>query len=193
MMPAERTIATERIYEGRILNLRIDTVELPNGKTTRREIVEHGDAVAVVALDADDNVLLVRQYRKPIERELLEIPAGGVHPGEEPLDCARRELQEETGYLASSMEKIAMLYTSPGFSSELMHIYLATILSEAPLEADEDEIIELVRVPLWDTPALVASGEICDAKSIAGLLLALRSCPGTKREARPRGGLEPAS
>lgn len=176
MSRGERTIATERIYEGRILNLRIDTVELANGVRTRREIVEHADAVAIVPLDHDGNVILVRQYRKPIERELLEIPAGLIHPGEDPVECARRELREETGYLAEGLEWLASLYTSPGFSSELMHIYLAITLLQAPLKADEDEIIQLVRVPLKETPRLIASGEICDAKSIAGLLLALRRC-----------------
>ena len=169
-MTEERTLATERVYQGRLVNLRIDSVELSTSRRTTREIVEHGDCVAIVALDAEDNVLLVRQYRKPIERALLEIPAGLIEPNEQPEDCVRRELQEETGYLPQSIEKLGGFYSSPGFCTEFLHLYLATDLVPSRLSADTDESIELVRLPLSQTPQLIASGEICDAKSIAGLL-----------------------
>ena len=169
-MAEERTLATERAYEGRIINLRVDTVELPTGRRTIREIVEHGDCAAIVALDAEDNVLLVRQYRKPVERALLEIPAGGIEPGEQPEECVSRELQEETGYSPRKVERLGGFYSSPGFCTEFLHLYLATNLVSSRLSADTDESIELVRVPLSQTPQLIASGEICDAKSIAGLL-----------------------
>jgi ADP-ribose pyrophosphatase len=170
----ERTLHTERIYQGRLVGLRVDTVELPSGRKTKREIVEHGGVAAIVAIDSENNVLLVRQYRKPVERVLLEIPAGGMESGEDALVCARRELEEETGFSAERWEELGFFYTSPGFCTEQMHLYLATELRPAENAADDDENIELVRVPLASVPELIASGEVCDAKSIAGLLIALR-------------------
>lgn len=173
-MSQERTLHSQRIYEGKIVNLRVDTVELPSGKKTKREIVEHGGCTAIVALDSEKNVLLVRQYRKAVERMLLEIPAGGIEPGEEPLEGARRELEEETGFSAERWEHLSLFYTSPGFCTEFMHLYLATELQPAERAADDDEHIEVIRVPLKKSLELIDSGEICDAKSIAGLLLVLR-------------------
>lgn len=173
-MNQERTLHSERIYEGKIVNLRVDTVELPSGRKTKREIVEHGGCAAIVAIDSEKNVILVRQYRKPVERALLEIPAGGLEPGEDPLDGARRELEEETGFSAERWEHLSMFYTSPGFCTEFMHLYLATELKPINRAADDDEHIEVVRVPLKKTLELIASGEVCDVKSIAGLLMALR-------------------
>lgn len=149
-------------------------MELPSGRKTKREIVEHGGVAAIVVIDSENNVLLVRQYRKPVERVLLEIPAGGMEPGEDALVCARRELEEETGFSAERWEELGFFYTSPGFCTEQMHLYLATELRPAKNAADDDENIELVRVPLTSVPELIASGEVCDAKSIAGLLIALR-------------------
>lgn len=173
-MSQERTLHTERIYQGRLVGLRVDTVELPSGRKTKREIVEHGGVAAIVAIDSENNVLLVRQYRKPVERVLLEIPAGGMESGEDALVCARRELEEETGFSAERWEELGFFYTSPGFCTEQMHLYLATELRPAKNAADDDENIEVVRVPLTSVPELIASGEVCDAKSIAGLLMALR-------------------
>ena len=165
---------SERIYKGKIINLRVDTVELSSGKKTKREIVEHAGCTAIVAIDSENNILLVRQYRKAAERMLLEIPAGGIEPGEKPLDSARRELEEETGFSAARWDELSLFYTSPGFTTEYMHLYLATDLKPAKRAPDDDENIELVRVPLKKAPELIASREICDAKSIAGLLMALR-------------------
>ena len=173
-MRQEITLYSRRIYEGKIVNLRVDTVELPSGKETKREIVEHAGCTAIVAIDSGKEVLLVRQYRKPVEKMLLEIPAGGMEPGEEPLECARRELEEETDFSAERWEHLATFYTSPGFCTELMYLYLATELKPSMRDADDDEHIEVVRVPLRKTLELIASGEVCDAKSIAGLLMALR-------------------
>jgi ADP-ribose diphosphatase len=173
-MKQERTLDTERIYQGKIINLRLDTVEMLSGGTTKREIVEHDPCTAIVAVDSEKNVLLVRQYRKPVEKALLEIPAGGVEKGENPLESARRELEEETGFTAERWEHLSVFYTSPGFCTECMYLYLATELKPAKRNADDDEDIELVRVPLKKSIELIASGEVCDAKSIAGLLLALR-------------------
>jgi ADP-ribose pyrophosphatase len=173
-MSQERTLHSERIYEGRIVSLRVDTVELPSGGKTKREIVEHAGCTAIVAVDSENNVLLVRQYRKPVERMLLEIPAGGIEPGEKPLDGARRELEEETGFSAEKWEELSFFYTSPGFCTEFMHLFLATELKPLKRAADDDENIELVRVPLKKAYGLITSGEVCDAKSIMGLLMALR-------------------
>ncbi len=169
-MPEEKTLSSQRVYEGRALNLRIDTVEKIDGKTTTREIVEHGDCVAVVVIDATENVLLVRQFRKPVEKALLEIPAGGIDPGESAEDCVRRELQEEIGYLPRKLERIGGFYSAPGYSTEYLHLYLATDLVHSRQEAEDTDSIEVVHIPLDQIPSLIASGEICDSKSIAGLL-----------------------
>ena len=177
-MSQEPTLHSERVYQGKVVSLRVDTVELPSGRQTKREIVEHGACTAVVAIDADGDVLLVRQYRKAVEEALLEIPAGNVEPEEEPLECARRELEEETGFGAEKWRELGFFYSSPGFCTEGMHVYLATGLRQAEREADEDEIIEVVRVPLSCVAETIASGEIRDAKSIAGLLMALHASQG---------------
>jgi ADP-ribose pyrophosphatase len=174
---AEATVASQRVYEGRLVNLRVDTVRLGNGRLTKREIVEHPGSVAVVALDEDDNAILVRQFRTAAERELLEIPAGTLEAGEEPIACARRELKEETGYRAEYLEQIGSFYPSPGFCTECIHLYLATGLQKGLSAPEDDESIEITTVPLCEIPAMVSQGDICDGKTIAGLLsvLLLRS------------------
>ncbi|MBA7676387.1 Methanol dehydrogenase activator [subsurface metagenome] len=166
----EKTLSSQLIYDGRAVKLRVDAVRMPSGRETRREIVEHRDCVAIVAVDADDNVLLVKQFRKSVEKELLEIPAGGIDPGEDPVTTVRREMQEETGYLPGKVEKLGGFYSSPGFCTEYLHLYLATDLTPSPLYAEDTESIKLVRVPISQIPSLIASGSVCDAKSIAGLL-----------------------
>lgn len=172
-MSEEKTISTRNIYSGRIINVRDDEVLLPNGRITRREIVEHSDVVAVVAIDDEDNVLLVKQYRKPVEKSLLEIPAGGVEDGESPHECALREMQEETGYLPGALKQIGGVYSSPGYCSEYLYLYLATDLNPSKLSADDDEEIELVKTPVDRVRSLISSGKICDAKSVSALLIAL--------------------
>ena len=166
----EKTLSSQLIYEGRAVKLRVDTVQMPGGRQTTREIVEHADCVAIIAMDADDNVLLVNQFRKAIEKELLEIPAGGIEPGEDPVDCVCRELREETGYLPRKVERLGGFYSTPGYCSEYLHLYLATDLTLSPLQAEDTESIELIRVPISQISSLITSGTICDAKSIAGLL-----------------------
>jgi ADP-ribose pyrophosphatase len=166
----ERTISSEQIYSGRAVKLRVDTIEKPNGKKTIREIVEHADCVAVVVLDEENNVVMVRQLREAVGKTLLEIPAGGIDAGEEPVESVRRELQEEIGLLPHKIEKIGGFYSTPGYCTEYLYLYLATELKPSRLEAEDTASIEVVRVPLAQIPALIASGEICDAKSIAGLL-----------------------
>ena len=170
-MSEEKTLSSQLIYDGRVIKLRVDTVRMPGGRETRREIVEHRDCVAIIAIDTDDNVLLVKQFRKPVEKELLEIPAGGIDPGEDPATTVRREMQEETGYLPRKVERLGGFYSAPGFSTEYLYLYLATDLAPSQLYAEDTESIKLVRVPISQIPALIASGKICDAKSIAGLLI----------------------
>lgn len=174
MLTQETTLHSKQIYKGKILNLRVDTVELTPGKQTKREIVEHDGCVAIVPIDEEDNVLLVRQYRKAAEQVMLEIPAGGIESGEKPLDSAIRELAEETGFSAKQWKEIGAFYTSPGFCTEFMHMFVAGDLVKQKLDADYDEHIEPVRIPIRKIYGLIESGEICDAKSIAGLLMVLR-------------------
>ena len=168
---AEKTLSSQPIYDGQVVRLRVDTVRLPGGRETEREIVEHADCVAMVAIDAEGNILLVNQFRKAVEKELLEIPAGGIDPGEDPVTAVRREMQEETGYLPRRVERLGGFYATPGYGTEYLHLYLATDLVPSPLQAEDTEGISLVRVSASQIPALITSGRICDAKSIAGLLI----------------------
>ncbi len=168
-MAEEKTLSSKLIYQGRVVKLRVDTVQMPGGQETTREIVEHSDCVVVVAIDDNDNVLLVNQFRKPVEKKLLEIPAGGIEPGEDPVTTIRRELQEEAGYLPRKVERLGGFYSSPGYCTEYLHLYLATDLIPSQLHAEDTESIKLVSVPISQIPSLIASGRICDAKSIAGL------------------------
>ena len=167
---SEQTISSQQIYNGRAIKLRVDTIEKPDGNKTTREIVEHSDCVAVVVLDDKDNAIMVRQFRKAVGKELLEIPAGGIDQDEQPIDTVRRELQEEIGFLPHKIEKLGGFYAAPGYFTEYLHLYLAADLEPSRLEAEDTESIEIVEVPLSKIPGLIASGEICDAKSIAGLL-----------------------
>ena len=166
----EKTLSSRLIYEGRAVKLRVDTVKMPNGRETTREIVEHSDCVAIVAIDEKDNVLLVKQFRQPVGKTLLEIPAGGIEPGEDPVTTVRRELREETGYLPRKVERFGGFYSTPGYCTEYLYLYLATDLIPSPLSAEDTENISLTRVPATQIPGRITSGSICDAKSIAGLL-----------------------
>ena len=169
-MQPEPPLGSKRIYEGRAVSLRVDSIEKADGKKTTREIVEHQDCVAIVAVDAENNALLVRQFREAVGKALLEVPAGGIDPGEDPVQSVCRELQEETGYFPENVERLGGFYSAPGYSTEYLYLYLATDLRPDPLHAEDTESIQLVRVPLSQVTSLIASGEICDAKSIAGLL-----------------------
>ena len=170
---SEKTLSSQQIYDGRILKLRLDTVKLPSGRVTKREIVEHDDSIAIVAIDGDDNVLLVKQYRKAVEKEVLEIPAGGIEPGEEPVAAVKRELREETGFLPKRVERIGGFYASPGYSSEFLHLFVASDLTPEKLQAEDTESIKVERVPISQILELIRTGTINDAKSVAGLLMLL--------------------
>src|SRR5712692_6013281 len=185
---------TEReIYAGRVVTLRLKYLRQPDGRTHLREIVEHAPGAAIVAVDADGQVLLVRQHRPAVDANLLELPAGLVDPGEQPLDAARRELAEETGFSADHVEPLVRFYTSPGFSTELIYIFVATGLREATVDHDEEEEIELVRMPVEDAIHQVLDGEISDAKTVAGLLAYARKkglpLPLGDPLRKPRGSL----
>jgi ADP-ribose pyrophosphatase len=165
-------MTTRRIYEGRIVSLREDEVTLVDGHSVRREVVEHADVAVMVPIDADGNVVLVRQFRLPAREVLLELPAGGVDEGESIEDAAQRELREETGFRAGRLERLAGFYASPGYCTEFMHVFLATDLIDDPAEHDADEVITLQRLPLVEAVGLIETGGVKDGKSIVGLLLA---------------------
>ena len=168
----EYTIESRTVFQGKILNLRVDTVRLSNGRVTTREIAEHSPSVCAVPIDGQGNVLMVRQYRKPVENDLLEVVAGGIEENEDPYAAALRELQEEIGHTAGKLQLLSSFWLAPGWCTEFMHAFLATDLSPANLDADYDENISVVPVPLDNVLGLIERGEIQDAKSIASLLLA---------------------
>lgn len=170
----EKILSTQQIYNGRIVRLELHEVELPNGQHSQRELVRHPGAVAIVALDKNGDVLMVRQFRLAAGKVLLEIPAGTLNPEEVPLDCAVRELQEETGYKPGKIEPMGGIFVAPGYTTEFIHLFMATDLIESKLALDEDEFIELERVSMKDALAQIESGEIIDGKTISGLLRAAR-------------------
>ena len=168
----EKLTTTKRLFEGKIINLRRDEVLLPNGRTGMREVVEHPGAVAVVPITTEGNIILVRQFRHPIGQVILEVPAGKLDPGEDPADCAGRELAEETGFMANKLRKLTSIYTTPGFSNEIIHLYLAEDLIESDKQPDEDEFIHTEVFTPEQIHQMITSGEICDAKSLVALCLA---------------------
>lgn len=165
----EKTLERKKIFHGKIIDVVLDKVALPNGETAERELVFHPGGVGIVPILEDGRMLFVRQFRKPLEKVILEIPAGKIDPGEEehPDVTARRELEEETGYRAEVWEHLTDMYVSPGFASECLHMYYAEGLTRVdhPLPQDEDEIIELQALTLKEAKQAMADGTICDAKT----------------------------
>lgn len=170
-MTRETTVSSDLIYTGKTIQLRVDTVEVPNRGYQKREIIEHKGAVAILAITKENKVVLVKQFRKAIEQEIYELPAGKIEIGETPLDCAYRELKEETGYSANSMKLIHKYYPTPGFSNQLVFIYLAKDLIPGEKKLEEDEFLEVYEVDLETAYKMVYENEICDSKTVIGLLL----------------------
>jgi ADP-ribose pyrophosphatase len=154
-------------YDGKYLKVRLDDVELINGHAAKRVVVEHPGGVGVLAVTPRGDVVLVRQYRYPVGEELLEIPAGKLERGEIPLDCAKRELSEETGYSASEWQELGFIYTSPGYSDERLYLFRATGLITGDVHPDNDEFVETVEIPFAELLAQVKSGALRDAKTVA--------------------------
>ncbi|GED66575.1 ADP-ribose diphosphatase [Brevibacillus reuszeri] len=165
----EKTIASQPIYDGRIIKVKVDEVLLPNGNTAKREIVNHQGAVAVLPLTDDGKMVVVRQFRKPLECTIVEIPAGKLEIGEEALACAKRELEEETGYVAENYTLLSSFYTSPGFADELLHVFVATGLTKGESRPDEDEFVDVLELTLDEAHDLHRTGEIRDAKTVVAL------------------------
>jgi ADP-ribose pyrophosphatase len=165
-------LRSEIVYPGRAFTIRSDTLRLPDGRETKLDIVEHVGSVIIIPLDADGHLLFVRQYRHAAGLDLLELPAGTLDEGEAPEVCAQREIREETGMAAGKLELMGGFFLAPGYSTEYMHVYLATELYIDPLEADADEFLSVERVPLEEVLAKCVRGEIPDAKTLAAFMLA---------------------
>ncbi len=172
--PLPTVLASQKIYEGRVIKLRVDELQIPSGLKMRREIVEHPGAVVMLSIDSAGLIHWVRQYRHATGQALLELPAGTLELGEDPETCARRELAEETGFAAAAWRPLGGFFTAPGFCSEYIHAFAASNLSPEDADGDEDEDIEVVPLSLEDSLSAVDSGQIIDAKSIAALHLYLR-------------------
>lgn len=166
----ERMVTSRAVFEGRLLTLTVDEVELGDGRRATREVVHHPGAVAIAPLLGDGRMVLVRQYRHPAGRVLLEIPAGTLAPGETPEACAHRELIEETGYRAGKLEPLFACYLAPGYSTELIRIFVASVLQPAEQATDEDETVEVVTYPLDELRRMIRDGRIQDAKTICAIL-----------------------
>jgi len=164
--------SSESTYEGKAFSVRRDQIRLPDGTLTRLDIVEHVGAVTVLPIDNEGQVWFVRQYRHAAGLDLLELPAGTLEAGEEPEACAYREIREETGMAAGKLQKVGEFFLAPGYSTEYMHVYLAQDLTHDPLPGDQDEFLSIERYPLAQVVAMLRSGEIRDAKTIAALCIA---------------------
>ncbi|BCA84831.1 ADP-ribose diphosphatase [Enterococcus saigonensis] len=166
----EKTIQRKELFHGKIIDVFLDDVALPNGGTAKRELVFHPGGVGIIAITPENKLLLVKQFRKPLEKVILEIPAGKIDPGEgsHPEVTGARELEEETGFTAKEMKHVGSMYLSPGFSNEMLHLYHAVDLSEVknPRAQDEDEVLELYALTLAQAKEAVKTGQICDAKTM---------------------------
>lgn len=167
---AEKTLEEKNIFDGRIIHVSVDKVELPNGRTSTREVVKHPGGVGIVALTEKNEVLLVNQFRYPYKSEIIEIPAGKLNPGEDPLECGKRELHEETGAAASEYISLGKLLPSPGYTNEIIHLYLAKNLSYGAQQPDEDEFLDVIKIPLEKAIEMVMSDKLKDSKTQIALL-----------------------
>lgn len=165
----EKTITDDQLYKGRIIDLHLQTVELPNGKTAKRELVRHPGAVAILPLTHDGKLIVVEQFRKALDRSIIETPAGKLEKNEDPFLCAMRELREETGYTPARMEHLVSFYTSPGFADEIIHLYIAYDCIPGETQLDEDEFVELLTITLTEARQLIKEQRIIDAKTILSI------------------------
>lgn len=172
MITSEKTVSSKQIFKGRILELKVDTVRLPDGSMASRELICHQGGVAVVPVDSEGFVHLVRQYRKPYDEEVLEIPAGKRDHGEEPLDGAKRELSEETGLIADEYIDLGKFYPTPGYTDEVIYLYLARGLKEGDSHPDDDEYVEQEKIHIDTLIDMIMNNQIKDGKTIAGVLKA---------------------
>lgn len=170
----EKTIKSDTIYDGKILKLRVETVELENKRYSKREIVDHQKGVGIIAFDGEDKIWMVKQYRKAIDKITLEIPAGLVDPGEMPIETAKRELQEEVGYLPETISYLFDMHASPGFTNDKLSFFLAKDLVKSSLDQDEDENVEAFSIEIKELYKMVENGEITDAKTIIAILYCLK-------------------
>jgi len=168
----EKTIKSEQIFKGQILTMRVDTVAMPDGRTATREIVDHSGGVCVVPVTDGGEVIMVRQFRKAVEREVLEIPAGKLNSGEDHYDCGVRELEEETGYKSDNIVYLGHVFPTPGFANETIHIYLATNLHKGEANLDTDEYLDVEKLPLDAVVDMIMKNEINDSKTVAGIFKA---------------------
>ncbi|MBE6904001.1 MAG: NUDIX hydrolase [Ruminococcaceae bacterium] len=168
----EKTLGKEYKYKGRIINLRVDDIELPDKQKATREVIEHNGGVSVVAVTENNEILLVKQYRYPYSEVITEIPAGKLNKGEDLLECAKRELAEETGATAKEWEFLGEVYPTPAYCEEILYIYMAQDLSFGEQNLDEDEFLEVMRLPISEAKRKALSGEFKDAKTIVGILRA---------------------
>ncbi|HBG4746805.1 TPA: NUDIX hydrolase [Clostridioides difficile] len=171
MVLEEKTISSDRVYTGKVITLKVDTVEILGQGYQKRELVEVGGAVGIVAITDDNKVVLVKQFRKPIEKPIFEIPAGKLEKNESPKECAERELKEETGYSAKNIKLIHKFFTSAGFSNEIMFVYLATGLTPGENNLDADEFLDVYEIELEEAYNMVLKNDVEDAKTSIGLLL----------------------
>lgn len=168
----EKFLDSKIVYDGNLLTVYCDKVELPNGKEAGREFIRHPGAVAVVPVTQEGNIVLVRQYRYPVGKTMLEVPAGKLDKGEHPDECARRELEEETGYVAHAIKRLSSIYTTPGFTDEVIHLYIADNLTLSKQRPDEDEFLDVEVYTKEQIRVMINDGTINDAKSMLALLLA---------------------
>ncbi|HML22634.1 MAG TPA: NUDIX hydrolase [Aggregatilinea sp.] len=171
---SEQVTASKTVFNGRLIDLHVDTVKLPNGAEAQREIVQHPGAVAMIPLLDDGRVVMVRQFRLAANKITLEIPAGTLHGGEDPAEAAARELQEEIGFKPGKLVRLGGHYTAPGYTTEYIHLYLATELESSRLDLDEDEFLEIEMIPLDEALRRVDNGEFEDGKTMIGLMMAAR-------------------
>lgn len=170
MIYEEKTVLSEKVFEGRIIKVKVDRVEMPDGSAATRELVEHPGGVGIVAITDKDEIILVEQYRKPLDKAIYEIPAGKLDPGEHHRTCGMRELEEETGLSAKVFDYMGFIYPSPGFTDEVTHVYLAKELTQGETHPDDDEFLDVKKVPFDTALKMVMDGEINDAKSVFGIL-----------------------